>query len=135
MFVELGERSVKIWRLMIFAAALICIASPQASAADPRTLQGRWAVDPQDCVDNRSVWVFSNDRAGLFIDNGAVSGWRRASYADTGDSTVSVVLDGAPRREFRWRLRGANELSTLGVLENGRIVEDRSFQVWLRCAG
>ncbi len=135
MILDLGQRSVKTaWMLLLALTCMIAVHQP-AAAADPRSLQGRWAVDPLDCVDNRYVWVFSNDRAGLFIDNGAVSGWRRASYTDTGDSTVSVVLDGAPRREFRWRLRGTNELATVGVLENGRLVEDRSFQVWLRCGG
>lgn len=135
MLLGLGERSVKTARMLLLAFILLVAVPEPGSSADPRTLQGRWAVDPMDCVDNRYVWVFSNDRAGLFIDNGAVSGWRRASYTDTGDSTISVVLDGAPRREFRWRLRGANELATAGVLENGRVVEDRSFQVWQRCSG
>ena len=135
MILGLGEHGVKIARSLMLVLTLVAGVAAPASAADPRALQGRWAVDPLDCIDNRYVWVFSNDRAGLFIDNGAVSGWRRASYADTGEGTVSVVLDGAPRREFRWRLRGANELATLGVLENGRLVEDRSFQVWLRCSG
>ncbi len=90
MILGLGEHGVKIARSLMLVLTLVAGVTAPASAADPRVLQGRWAVDPLDCVDNRYVWVFSNDRAGLFIDNGAVSGWRRASYADTGAEQVAA---------------------------------------------
>lgn len=122
-------------RRAVAAAALAVTLQIAASAAasDPRDLHGRWAVDPVDCADNRYVWIFSDDRAGLFVDNGVVSGWRRASYAKVAEGVVAVVFDGAPRREFRWRLTGRDEISTVGIIENGRVVENRSFQVWRRC--
>lgn len=132
-----GERRVK--RAAIarcaFALGLLLVGAASASASDPRELQGRWAVDPIDCADNRYVWIFSNDRAGLFVDNGVVSGWRKATYAKVGEGVVAVILEGAPRREFRWRVSGRDEIATVGVVENGRVVEDRSFQVWRRCGG
>lgn len=131
MILDCGKRKLK---RAAFAAALTAFAALPAFA-DGRALQGRWAVDPADCASNRYVWVFSNDRAGLFVDNGAVSGWRRASYAPGGEGVVSVVFEGAPRREFRWRLSGPDEMATAEILENGRRVETRSYQVWRRCGG
>lgn len=128
-----GEGRMKAARAL--ALAIMIHATGTASASDPRDLHGRWAVDPVDCADNRYVWIFSNDRAGLFVDNGVVSGWRKATYARIADGVVAVTLDGAPRREFRWRLSGRDEIATVGIVENGRVVEDRSFQVWRRCGG
>ena len=132
-----GERRMKGLRWL---AACLCLVSAigsanRAQALDLRDLQGRWAVDPVDCADNRYVWIFSNDRAGLFLDNGVVSGWRRASYVRVSVDIVAVILDGAPRREFRWRVSGRDEIATVAIIENGRLVEDRSFQVWRRCDG
>ncbi|MBL8697186.1 MAG: hypothetical protein JNK67_02370 [Alphaproteobacteria bacterium] len=132
MLFDCGKRSVK---PAMLAAVLWTTLAGTAAGTDARALQGRWAVDPADCTSNRYVWVFSNDRAGLFVDNGAVSGWRRATYAQGGEGVISVVLDGAPRREFRWRLSGPDEMATAEILENGRRVETRSFQVWRRCGG
>lgn len=132
MFFDCGKRSVNPMAMMIVAGLVL---GDAAIAADSRILQGRWAVDPADCSSNRYVWVFSNDRAGLFVDNGAVSGWRRATYSPGGEGIVSVVLDGAPRREFRWRMSGRDEMATAEILENGRRVESRSYQVWRRCGG
>jgi hypothetical protein len=120
---------------LALAVGLHLAGGTAAVASDPRDLHGRWAVDPVDCADNRYVWIFSDERAGLFVDNGVVSGWRRASYARIAEGIVSVVFDGAPRREFRWRLTGRDEIATVGIVENGRVVEDRSFQVWRRCRG
>ena len=34
-----------------------------------------------------------------------------------------------------WRLTGRDEIATVGIVEDGRMVEDRSFQVWRRCGG
>lgn len=134
-----GERRLKVSRRACATAALAIglhlAGAGAAVASDPRDLHGRWAVDPVDCADNRYVWIFSDERAGLFVDNGVVSGWRRATYARIAEGVVAVVFDGAPRREFRWRLTGRDEIATVGIVENGRIVEDRSFQVWRRCGG
>lgn len=116
--------------LLAFLAGAAAAQSPE-----PRDLQGRWAVDPVDCADNRYVWIFSNDRAGLFVDNGVVSGWRRATYQRVSDGVLAVTLEGSPRREFRWRVSGRDQIATVGIVENGRLVEDRSFQVWHRCTG
>lgn len=125
-----GEGIVKRWILAAaFAAALV----PAAGVAGD--LHGRWAVEPGDCASNRYVWVFAGDRAGLFVDSAVVSGWRRASYRSVDGEVVAVAFDGAPRREFRWQFRGPDEIATVGVLEEGRMVVDRSFQVWRRCAG
>lgn len=132
MLFDCGKRSVN--RVAVAIVASLALGDA-AGAADSRALQGRWAVDPADCSSNRYVWVFSNDRAGLFVDNGAVSGWRRATYSPGGEGIINVVLDGAPRREFRWRLSGPDEMATAEILENGRRVENRSFQVWRRCGG
>ena len=131
-----GERRVKPTQractALALAVAFHLAGGVGAIAADPRALHGRWAVDPVDCAENRYVWIFSDERAGLFVDNGVVSGWRRASYARIAEGVVSVVFDGAPRREFRWRLTGRDEIATVGIVEDGRVVEDRSFQVWRR---
>lgn len=123
------------WALAVGVLSCCLAGTASAQTAEPRDLHGRWAVDPVDCADNRYVWIFSNDRAGLFVDNGVVSGWRRATYARVADGVLAVTLDGSPRREFRWRLSGRDEIATAGIIENGRLVEDRSFQVWRRCAG
>lgn len=123
------------WALAVGVLSCCLAGTASAQTAEPRDLHGRWAVDPVDCADNRYVWIFSNDRAGLFVDNCVVSGWRRATYARVADGVLAVTLDGSPRREFRWRLSGRDEIATAGIIENGRLVEDRSFQVWRRCAG
>jgi hypothetical protein len=115
---------------LVIAAAL---AAPARADGDP--LHGRWAVDPSDCASNRYVWVFGRDRAGLFIDNGAVSGWRRVIYRAVEEGVVAVQLEGAQRRELRWRFRNPDEIANAGVVENGRLVEERSFQIWRRCSG
>lgn len=128
MMVWFGERVMKIAALVV-GLSLIAVV---ASAAE---LYGRWAVDPADCHSNRYVWVFAGDRAGLFVDNAVVSGWRRATYRPMPDETVVVAFDGLPRREFRWRFRGPDEIATAGVLEDGKPAETRGFQVWKRCVG
>ena len=128
MLASFGERFVKI---VVLAAGLALIVGI-AGAAE---LHGRWAVDIADCQSNRYVWVFAGDRAGLFVDNAVVSGWRRATYRPLEDDVVSVAFDGLPRREFRWRFRGPDEIAAASVIEDGRPADTRSFQVWRRCEG
>ena len=128
MLVRLGERLMKIAALVVGLALIAGIASATE-------LHGRWAVDPADCHSNRYVWVFADERAGLFVDNAVVSGWRRATYRPMADEIVTVAFDGLPRREFRWRFRGPDEISTAGVVEDGKPAETRGFQVWKRCVG
>lgn len=130
MFGRHGEGIVK---RSILAATLAAALAPAAAGAGD--LHGRWAVEPGDCASNRYVWVFASDRAGLFIDSAVVSGWRRASYRSVEGEVVAVAFDGAPRREFRWQFHGPDEIATVGVLEEGRMVVERSLQVWRRCAG
>ena len=128
MLVGFGERLVKIAALVIGLSLIVGI----AAAAE---LHGRWAVDPADCHSNRYVWVFAGDRAGLFVDNAVVSGWRRATYRPIADETVAVAFDGLPRREFHWRFRGPDEIAAAGILEDGKPADTRGFQVWKRCVG
>jgi hypothetical protein len=122
-------------RKVFVVLALILMGPAPIAASEVASLDGRWAVDPADCTNNRYVWVFSSDRAGLFVDNGVISGWRRARFQNGESGMVAVTLDGIPRREFRWRWNGPNEIVAAGLLEDGRIVEERSFQVWRRCNG
>ena len=129
----LGERIVK--NALLAVAVALSLAAAATASASASELHGRWAVDPADCHSNRYVWIFAGDRAGLFVDNSVVSGWRRATYRDLPDDVVAVAFDGLPRREFRWRFRGPDEIAAAAVIEDGRSAERSFFQVWRRCEG
>jgi dihydrolipoamide dehydrogenase len=48
---------------------------------------------------------------------------------------ATVAFDGLPRREFRWRFQGPDQIAAASVIEDGRPADTRSFQVWRRCEG
>lgn len=105
---------------------------PHARAAEPAAIFGRWATDPADCADNRYVWIFAEDRAGLVVSNAPLGGWRRPVYAPDPEGIV-VAFVGPPRREILWRVVKEGELVAASHREDGRPFEDRSFQPWRRC--
>lgn len=120
---------------------LACLVAPWAGAAaqqaapDPaEALAGRWAVDPGDCQDNRYVWSFSPERAGLLVGNNPLGGWRKPAYSRDGELLV-VRMEGTVVQELRWRFVKDGELASAGVFLDGRIADGRSFQSWRRCAG
>ena len=110
------------------------VAAQQAGPDAAEALAGRWAVDPGDCQDNRYVWSFSAERAGLLVGNNPLGGWRKPDYAREGELLV-VRMEGAIRQELRWRIVKEGEMASAGVFLDGRIADGRSFQSWKRCAG
>lgn len=108
-------------------------AAQQAGPDAAEALAGRWAVDPGDCQDNRYVWSFSPERAGLLVGNNPLGGWRKPAYSRDGDLLV-VRMEGSVVQELRWRPVKEGELASAGVFLDGRIADGRSFQSWKRCA-
>lgn len=103
-------------------------------AAQPAEIFGRWATDPGDCADNRYVWVFAEDRAALVIANTPLSGWRRPAYEPGEGPAIAVIFVGPPQRKIAWRIIKDGEIAAVSHLEDGRVVDQRSFQTWKRCA-
>lgn len=132
---ETGLRASIVLLLACCWASSSTRASAQQEDPDPAAaLAGRWAVDPGDCQDNRYVWSFSAERAGLLVGNNPLGGWRKPSYAREGELLV-VAMEGAIRQELRWRIVKDGELASAGVFLDGRVADGRSFQSWRRCAG
>jgi hypothetical protein len=130
-----GLRASTVVLLLGCCAAPSAGASAQQAEPDPAAaLAGRWAVDPGDCQDNRYVWSFSPERAGLLVGNNPLGGWRKPAYSRAGELLV-VTMEGTIRQELRWRLVKEGELTSAGVFLDGRIADGRSFQSWKRCAG
>ena len=120
--------------LLGLCAATSAGASAQQAEQDPAAaLAGRWAVDPGDCQDNRYVWSFSPERAGLLVGNNPLGGWRKPAYSRDGELLV-VRMEGTVVQELRWRFVKDGELASAGVFLDGRIADGRSFQSWKRCA-
>lgn len=121
--------------ILAFVAGTSAVAAQQAAEPGPsEALAGRWAVDPGDCQDNRYVWSFSAERAGLLVGNNPLGGWRKPGYERDGDVIV-VRMEGTPRQELRWRMVKDGELASAGVVLDGRVADGRSFQAWKRCPG
>ncbi|MFM8989763.1 MAG: hypothetical protein ACKOUS_09045 [Alphaproteobacteria bacterium] len=119
--------------VVVPGAATWPVANAQQADPDPAdVLAGRWAVDPGDCQDNRYVWSFSAERAGLLVGNNPLGGWRKPAYAREGELLV-VRMDGKPVHELRWRLVRDGELASAGVIVDGRVADGRSFLAWKRC--
>ena len=111
---------------------VLAVPAGRSPAAEPAEIFGRWATDPADCTDNRYVWVFAEDRAALVVNNAPISGWRKPAYG-SGDGGVVVAFVGPPRREIEWRIVKDGELTAVSHREDGRVLENRSFQPWRRC--
>lgn len=118
-------------RVAGLAFALVASASP-GRASEAAAIFGRWATDPADCADNRYVWVFAEERAGLVVNNAPLGGWRRPAYRKD-DGGVTVAFAGPPAREIAWRIVKEGEMVTIAHRENGRPIEERSFLPWRRC--
>ena len=119
-------------RALAFVALLAGICGP-VFAAEPAALYGRWATDPTDCADNRFVWTFAEDRAALVVNNAPLGGWRKPEYRSASE-VVTVSFAGPPRREIDFRLVKDGEVVAVAHREQDRVLEDRSFQAWRRCA-
>jgi len=126
--------SIALLVLAGIAARIEVATGQQAEQGPAEALAGRWAVDPGDCQDNRYVWSFSAERAGLLVGNAPLGGWRKPGYDRDGDVLV-VRMDGTPTQELRWRIVRDGELASAGLLLNGRVADARSFQAWKRCPG
>jgi hypothetical protein len=117
---------------LAFVALLAGTCGPVV-AAEPAALYGRWATDPTDCADNRYVWTFAEDRAALVVNNAPLGGWRKPEYRSASE-VVTVSFAGPPRREIDFRLVKDGEAVAVAHREQDRVLEDRSFQAWRRCA-
>jgi hypothetical protein len=115
------------------AALLVAGLAWPCTAAQPADIYGRWATDPADCTDNRYVWVFAEDRAGLVIGNAALGGWRRPVYEPGEGPAIAVVFPGPPRRQIAWRIVKEGEMVAAAHRQDGKAIEQRSFQSWRRC--
>lgn len=115
------------------ATLLVAALGAPCNAAQPADIYGRWATDLADCTDNRYVWLFAEDRAGLVIGNAALGGWRRPVYEPGEGPAIAVVLPGPPRRQIAWRIVKDGEMVATAHRLDGKAVEQRSFQSWRRC--
>jgi hypothetical protein len=106
-----------------------------AAAVDPRAdIIGRWAIDPADCANNRYVWRFTADHAGLLIDNRPVGRYYRAAWQSIGDQVVlSFGAEDGVAASFTFRFVKESEMTAVRIVLGGAEQGPPPGHRWRKC--